>query len=86
MACPPSAAAEIRMMASNRGRVIAADLFGKAKTVSQMVFIGILYLNVIWGLFGPPLIVVIELLVAALTLASGFNYLRKNLQIFKGGS
>ncbi len=76
----------IRMMASNRGRVIAADLFGKAKTVSQMVFIGILYLNVIWGLFGPPLMVVIELLVAALTLASGFNYLRKNLQIFKGGS
>ncbi|HQN28650.1 MAG TPA: CDP-diacylglycerol--glycerol-3-phosphate 3-phosphatidyltransferase, partial [Mesotoga sp.] len=31
----------IRMMASNQGRVIAADLFGKAKTVSQMVFIGI---------------------------------------------
>jgi CDP-diacylglycerol--glycerol-3-phosphate 3-phosphatidyltransferase len=76
----------IRMLASSQGRVIAADFFGKAKTVSQMAFIGILYLNVIWGLFDPLLIVIIELLVAVLTLASGFNYLLKNLQIFKGGS
>ena len=51
-----------------------------------MAFIGILYLNIIWDLFDPLMISIIELLVAVLTLASGFNYLLKNLQIFKGGS
>lgn len=74
----------IRMMASSQGKVIAADALGKVKTVSQMFFIVLLYANLLWNLPGTVAIGWIEILVILITVASGLNYLLKNIEIFEG--
>lgn len=75
----------IRMVASSKGKVIAADIFGKAKTVAQIALLILLYSNLLWGFPAPSVMVWFEILVAIITALSGGNYLLKNLDIFKGG-
>ncbi len=75
----------IRMVASNKGKVIAADIFGKAKTVSQMTFLILLYSNLLWDIPPRGVMLWLEILIAAVTAISGANYLLKNIDIFKGG-
>lgn len=75
----------IRMLASSQGRVIAADIFGKAKTAVQMAFIVLLYTQLLWGFPDQGATVWLEFVVAVITLISGFNYLLKNMQIFERG-
>lgn len=78
----------IRLVAASTGIIIAADIFGKLKTVFQMVWIS-------WALLGhavtipavintPFRIIETALLVAMLffTIISGFNYVWKNRQMF----
>jgi CDP-diacylglycerol--glycerol-3-phosphate 3-phosphatidyltransferase len=73
------------MVASSKGKVIAADIFGKAKTVAQISLLILLYSNLLWGFPAPSVMVWFEILVAIITALSGGNYLLKNLDIFKGG-
>ncbi len=79
--------AGVRMVAAEGGVVIAASMWGKVKTVVQMVVISI-------GLFPFNIgqyisfsgITVLDILMwatAALTVISGWDYLGKNLKLFK---
>lgn len=70
----------IRLVAAGKGSVISADKFGKAKTVSQMVWIAFGLL--IYGVPNIPIplgaIAGLGWLVVALTVLSGANYLVRN--------
>lgn len=80
----------VRLIGAEQGVVIAADKLGKAKTVSQIIWV--LYsLLAMWVTFDllPPSAnsyspqflvgdVVMQLVVVALTLLSGWNYVWKN--------
>lgn len=77
----------VRLVASDNGIVIAASMWGKVKTVVQMVVISI-------GLFpvniGQHIMIgavsVLDILLwatALLTVISGWDYLGKNLNLFK---
>lgn len=78
----------VRLLASDKGVVIAASNLGKAKTVSQIVAILLLLLEYVLkfmtsGLFDPRWIMVTSDLAMAvaviLTLVSGIDYLKKNI-------
>ena len=91
----------IRLVAADRGRVIAANIWGKAKTVSQIIAIlAVLlmqYLLELGGMGGLPLpaesglimgmIGDILLAIAAFfTVLSGLVYLRRNWDILREGA
>ncbi len=73
-----------RMIASSKGKVIAAGWLGKAKTVVQFVMIAVLLLlNYPFESLGLP---VDELLIGSavlLTVASGIEYIYKNMDVLK---
>lgn len=79
----------LRLVAAPRGIVIAADRWGKYKTASQMAWISVALLLLALGQLGiaVPGAVAVEwafiLLVTALTVISGANYLWKNRQVLK---
>lgn len=78
----------VRLVAADGGTVIAASMWGKVKTVVQMVVISI-------GLFpfeigqnlvlcgGTTILDILMYFTAALTVVSGWDYLGKNLNMFK---
>jgi CDP-diacylglycerol--glycerol-3-phosphate 3-phosphatidyltransferase len=86
----------IRMLAASKGKIVAADRAGKLKTISQLTVI-IAILNVIvykklltsvfsywsviefWAKIGIDILVYITL---AMTVFSGYNYLRSNKDLF----
>lgn len=71
----------IRLLALEKGEVIAASPYGKAKTIVTMISLIIIMLN---GLYLPILLVnIIWYLAVLLTIISGLDYLFKNLNIFK---
>lgn len=76
----------VRMIAGAEGRVIAASMLGKIKTVSQMVAIvaAIIFMN---PFFAPkPAMLITDILVwisTAITVISGIDYIVKNKEIFK---
>lgn len=74
----------IRMIAAEKGRVIAADKLGKFKTISQVSLIFILFIHGITGLQDSFLLTVLIWLSFSLTVLSGMNYFFKNIRIFKG--
>lgn len=69
-----------RLIASDNGIVIAASMWGKVKTVSQMIMIILLIIN-----FTSPVLHVITLAVmyisCALTVISLIDYIAKNKQV-----
>lgn len=74
----------LRLIAAGEGRVIAADMFGKCKTVAQMAWIvcGLLAIATDFiGLFAV-LTRVLMWLSAALALLSGANYCIRNRDVF----
>jgi CDP-diacylglycerol--glycerol-3-phosphate 3-phosphatidyltransferase len=73
------------MVASSKGKVIAADIFGKIKTVSQMTLLILLYSSLLWGIPSKGLMLWLEIVIAVITAVSGANYLHKNLDIFWEG-
>ena len=81
------AVAGVRMIAAERGTIIAANLWGKVKTVLQMVTI-IFYYVVQFFVSSPALIAFILIvqalcwLVAAVTVLSGAIYLWQNRACF----
>lgn len=83
----------IRQLAAAKGTVLAADKWGKAKTVSQMVWICFLLLSK-WMIdafdFTGLTVVVLDgihwalmAVVVYLTLYSGINYMRNNWDLFR---
>lgn len=83
----------LRLLAAPQGLVIAADRWGKYKTVSQMVWILVALLEIFVITLGIPTSVQIDLmfsinsvlvwLMVALTVLSGINYLYKNRGILR---
>ena len=76
----------VRMAAVTEGKVIAANIYGKAKTVFQMVSIGaILALRAIDPAFSwlPLFSNICCWIIAALTAASGAVYVIDNKEVFK---
>lgn len=82
----------IRLLAAGKGTVIAADIWGKLKTASQMVWICLALLDrslMEVADVPPQLMVLLEYLVlglfyamVALTVLSGVNYCWKNRRLF----
>lgn len=88
------AVTSIRLLAASSGRVIAADIWGKMKTVSQMIWI-MAVLLVRWTMMTSMLPVslwdganflmsLLMVLTTVLTVVSGVNYLYKNKDCFMG--
>ena len=80
------AVAGIRMVASSKGRVIAANMWGKVKTVLQMATV--LFYYFVAALSGPTDILAVSLItqalcwvVAAATLLSGIIYVKDNWNV-----
>jgi|SRR5690554_285700 len=71
----------IRLLAVEKGVVIAASPYGKAKTIVTMIALIMLLFN---NLFLPVIVVdIVWYLAVVLTLFSGLDYLFKNLEVFK---
>ena len=79
----------LRFVAASKGKVIAANIFGKLKTVLEMVAIGVVLLNGFpfgyfdsgWGAFRIANILVY--LATAASLVSGIIYVVQNRHVFK---
>ena len=81
----------LRLVAANSGIVIAADKWGKYKTVSQMIWVSYIMLSK-WVLttfnvsnFAVTINYigyVLAGIVVFLTVYSGYNYLMKNKEVF----
>ena len=91
----------IRLVAADRGRVIAANIWGKAKTVSQIIAIlavllmqyilelgsmGLLSLSAESGLIMGMVGDVLLAIAAFFTVLSGLVYLRRNWDILREGA
>ena len=79
----------LRLIGAGKGAVIAADIWGKWKTVVQMIWIiAALFFSWLGGLFSLPAPVwsAVDLLLwlaVLLTVVSGVNYLWKNRSLLK---
>lgn len=72
-----------RTIAASKGVVIAAGWLGKVKTVVQFIMIStLLLLNYPFELFNWPIDRIFVALAVILTVASGVEYIYKNLHIF----
>lgn len=70
-----------RLIAVENGRVIAASMWGKAKTVSQMIMIIIVLSGILQG---SIINTVLIYLAAVLTIISGVDYIVKNIEVLHG--
>ena len=77
----------LRMIAAANGKVIAASMFGKIKTVAQMITIiaAIVMTNDKWFIQEPAILItnILVWISVAVTLISGIDYLWKNRDIIK---
>lgn len=84
----------VRLIAANNGQVIAADIWGKMKTVLQIIWI-LSTLLTKWYLLDMPVtpeyglsnilgwvLMIMQYAVLAMTVFSGFNYVWKNRNLF----
>ena len=75
-----------RIIAATNRVVIAADKWGKIKTVTQDVAIVLLLMgNGPFGLIGIPMDYIVLIASTVLTVISGANYIIKNTAAFKSG-
>ena len=75
-----------RIIAATNRVVIAADKWGKIKTVTQDVAIVLLLMgNRPFGLIGIPMDYIVLIASTVLTVISGANYIVKNTVVFKSG-
>lgn len=73
----------LRTLAAAGGKIIAASLWGKVKTIVQMIGITILLLQPqLDYLSATAVILAINYLMGAVTIWSGIDYLRKNWYLF----
>ncbi|MBQ3706070.1 MAG: CDP-diacylglycerol--glycerol-3-phosphate 3-phosphatidyltransferase [Clostridia bacterium] len=71
----------LRMIAISNGKVIAAGPLGKIKTASQMLMI-LMVLILRTPLFSWPVGIILGIWVCLITLWSGIDYFRKNMDLF----
>lgn len=87
------AVTSVRLVSASQGKVVSANIFGKIKTVSQIIAIIIMILNlVIVQLFGKDIVpeivftVINEVVVwisVLFTVISGIIYLKDNADVYK---
>ncbi len=71
-----------RAIAAADGIVIAASIYGKLKTISQMIAVIILLLNNYpFSMFNIPMDLIMIYIATGLTLLSGFDYIYKNKNV-----
>lgn len=81
----------IKLLAASKGKVVAANIFGKLKTVFQMIAIPVIFLN------GFPLnyllkentyvfTIIIASIALAMSLVSGVIYIYQHREMVKGGT
>lgn len=79
--------AGVRLLAAGEGNVIAASIWGKLKTVTQMVaIIAAMMLFELDGFLGTPAALISDILIwisVAFTIISGIDYLVKNRHLIK---
>ncbi|MFO7881411.1 MAG: CDP-diacylglycerol--glycerol-3-phosphate 3-phosphatidyltransferase [Kosmotogaceae bacterium] len=75
----------LRMNAASEGKVIAANYFGKAKTVLQMTFVLFVYLEKIAGFDIPIIFQIFQWSVILITAISGLTYLKDSYVFSEGG-
>lgn len=80
----------LRQLASSKGTILAANMWGKAKTVTQMVALSFVLLgNWPFSIFQPgsafsyPITAIICYIASLISLISGVLYFTKNLKVFK---
>jgi CDP-diacylglycerol---glycerol-3-phosphate 3-phosphatidyltransferase len=74
----------LRLLAVEKGVVIAADKLGKLKTILQIVAISLIYFNNFpFAYIGFPLDKITLWLALIVTVISGYNYFAKNIHVFK---
>lgn len=71
-----------RLVAADNGVVIAASMWGKVKTVFQMIMIGMLIGNVDWIVM-QILTYIVVVIATALTIISLIDYIVKNKDVLK---
>ncbi|MDI3473450.1 MAG: CDP-diacylglycerol---glycerol-3-phosphate 3-phosphatidyltransferase [Thermotogaceae bacterium] len=76
----------IRMIAAEKGIVIAADKLGKIKTVSQVVLIIVLFIHGIINLQTSLVSTILVWLSFLFTVISGINYTFRNIHVIKGAN
>ncbi|HBD06291.1 MAG TPA: CDP-diacylglycerol--glycerol-3-phosphate 3-phosphatidyltransferase, partial [Firmicutes bacterium] len=81
----------LRLVASNQGEVIAANIFGKLKTVFQMVFIPIIMLrgfpfSLFMGENTYIMCIILMSITCAMSLISGIIYIIRGSKVLKGGN
>lgn len=85
----------LRLLANGKGKVLAANIYGKLKTVMEMILIPILFLNgfpfsyfnfTIEGHFEYTYIItnILALITMAMSLISCFIYFKQNKDVFEG--
>ncbi len=73
----------LRAMAADRGLVIAADRYGKIKTLTQIVALSTLIVHYPLGSFDPrPLGELLLYIALVLTVYSGWNYMRMSYAVW----
>lgn len=81
----------IKLLAASKGQVVAANIFGKLKTVFQMVTIPFIFLNGFPFHLGLSLehtniiLIVLASITCAMSIVSGAIYLYKGKDLLKGG-
>ena len=72
----------LRMVAAAEGVVISANVWGKLKTISQIVAVVLLLLdNYPFVLLGFPLDKIMLYVAVILTIYSGFDYIKANWKV-----
>jgi len=81
----------LRLVASSQGEVIAANIFGKLKTVFQMVFIPIIMLrgfpfSLFMGENTYIMCIILMSITCAMSVVSGIIYIIRGHKVLKGGN
>jgi len=77
--------AGVRLIAASNGNVISADIFGKLKTIFQMIWVIALLVNKSFVFMNEASLLIAQIfmyLSLAFTIISGFNYCIKNKNVF----
>ena len=70
----------LRAMTAAKGNVLAANILGKLKTISQVIAISLLLLgNPVFGALGIPMDTIFVWIALIMTIWSGVGYFRHNL-------
>ncbi len=72
-----------RAVAASKNVVIAASIYGKLKTVSQMLTIILMYVYIIIGRSQDIFLNSLIVIMTGLTLMSGFDYIYKNKKVLE---